>query len=114
MLGKQNIKTYFHFDKNKKIEWVYFHKSQFYLQSFKNIILFILKNQDTLCSTLGLPCSSQVLSAKPTWRAEPMGLVLPKTLTRIHGLDSDRRVTADGEAKAVLPPRDGDLGHSPA
>lgn len=36
------------------------------------------------------------------------------SLTRIHSLDSNWRVTADGEAKAVLPPRDGDLGHSPA
>lgn len=37
-----------------------------------------------------------------------------RSLTRIHGLDSDWRITADGEAKAILAPRDGDLGHSPA
>lgn len=44
-----------------------------------------------------------------------MGLRHPRhSLTRIHRLDADRGVTADGEAEAILPPRDGDLGHSPA
>lgn len=40
--------------------------------------------------------------------------ILRRSLTRIHSLDSDRRVTADGEAKAVFAPRDSDLEHSPA
>lgn len=86
---------------------MYFHRPHFHLRSFKNIILFILKNQDILLHF-------RVPLSVPRSCLQSLGLAAPKTLTGIHGLDSDRRVAADGEAKAVLPPRDGDLGHSPA
>lgn len=72
-----------------------------------------MKNTNTLCSTLGLPLHSKVLFAKPTCIAGKRGWHHPRhSLTGIHSLDSDWRVTADGEAEAFLPPWDGDLGHS--
>ena len=87
---------------------MYFHRPHFHLWSFKNIILFVLKNQDTLLH-LGLPFQFQHLVCKASGWHHPR-----HSLTGIHGLHSHRRVAADGEAEAVLPPRDGDLGHSPA
>lgn len=67
------------------------------------------------CSRLGLPFELPHLVCKARCMVRGAGPASPRrSLTRIHSLDSNRRVTADGEAKAVLPPRDGDLGHSPA
>lgn len=63
----------------------------------------------------GAPLTFRGLVGKAHTPGGRMGLRHPRhSLTRIHRLDADRGVTADGEAEAILPPRDGDLGHSPA
>ena len=55
--------------------------------------------------------SSSKQQSPAAWQ-EGEAAILGHSLTRIHSLDSDRRVTADGEAKAVFAPPDGDLGHN--
>lgn len=87
-----------------------FYKWQFHLWSLKNI----LKSQDTLLQ-FGAPLLVPASVSKAHMCGGQGELASPcHSLTGIHSLDSDWRVTADGEAKAVLSPRNGDLGHSPA